>query len=606
MGRWLENFLFILVLRGCCCKLFTIEVERFAPRENSIPRSQASNNYTVLMREYETIRINFCLRQTSTVTIINIVYSNDGPSDEIKATLDGHNMGSFVGSPYEGAGRGWNLFRSSGRLLGRAVMTTGPHVLVLNVTRSDKYGVEIDNVFLNIDDYGLDYPTLFCTLYCFDINYNNTVEQKLPIQNGKFVQKSSSSQCAEADNVKVEIFHNTTTDFEITANIPKYLSFANYRDPFFDSCILGSPYWAFHNQSLTQRNEHVKTPHATLRLQKAVYGTVLTVTFDLQKLSPVREVDEAKIGGILKLKLRNMPRENVIVKPERMGSGGQWVKMTDMTFTPFSTLRTWTIPDFSWSAEQPNQVKLKISHGKQGVVVDTLLLHRRATSDRTFDVYSDTNVVIQGVRLGFWHHWQDHPQSMTLQTLEMTDRRTELTKIDSLRIYSKVPWTGGYSQVFVLFQDGRIRIQAITPHGLDYIPFGASVNIGQPLNTTSKRPYSAIKTINIDPKLLQMIIMYENGNSATFVLKTTFTETKLVVTRGRFLLNRSQFPIMTFQSMWMNDGNSDTDHVTINGGKARHIMSDWNELPGKSAAFFRKCISRHNTQAPDIRIQFLN
>ena len=603
MKRLCKLLLFLLCFRTAFCKLFVIEAENFAPRETSIPRSQASNNFTVLLRQHETIRIHFCLRIRSAVTVINIVYSNDGPSDEIKTMLDGQYMGTFIGSPYEGAGRGWNLFRSSGNLAGRAVLETGPHLLVLNATKSDRYGIEIDNIFLKIDDVGLDYPTLFCSLYCFDVNYNETVQHKISVPSGKFIQKSTSTQCAETDNVKVEIFHTTATDFEITANIPKYLSFANYRQPSFDNCHLGSPYWSFSNQTVNQGNRVVETPRATLNMHSSSFGTTLKVTFDLSKLSPTREVDEANIGGSLKLKLRNLPRDNVVVKAERMGNEGLWVKMAAATFTPFSTLRIWTIPAFFWSTHRSNQIKLEISHGIQDIIIDTLLLERRATRDKTFDVYSDPDIVVQGVRLGFWHHWKENPSSMTLIT--SAQRSSQLSKIDSVRIYSKVPWTGGYSQVFVLFQDGRVRLQAITPHGLDYIPFGASVNIGQPSSTNTTRPYSAIKSVNIDPILRQILISYENGNSAKCILKTTFTETKLVVRKARFLQDRTRFPIMTFQSMWMNDGNSDTDHVSFNGETSRHIMSDWSEQLAKSAAFFRRCISRHNTQAPDIQIQFL-
>lgn len=603
MRGWIAKTIIVIFLRVCCAKLFNIEIERFGPKEKSIPRSQASNNFTILMKKHETVRIIFCLRLRSAISIINIVYSNDGPEDEIQAFLDGENMGSFISSPYDGAGKGWNLFRSSGRLPGRVWLNSGPHTLVLNVTSADSYGIEVDNMFLDIDDLGMDYPTFFCSLYCFEsVNYKP--EKFEMVSGGRFVQRSFSSQCAEVDNVNVEIYHETATEFEITANIPKYLSFANYRQPFFDNCLLGSPYWTFQNQSVKHGNRLVETPEARLSFRGTTEATILIVNFDLKNISPVREVDETRIGALLRLKLRNMPRENVLVKPERMGQERHWINMEHKTFTPFSTERTWDIPDFAWSADDVNGVRLTIYPGKQDVVVDIIQLERRSTTDTTIDVYADNDVVIQAVRLGFWHRKQERPESMAVQNT--FGNTTELTNIDSFRIYSKVPWSGGYSQVFVLFQDGRTRIQSITPHGLDYIPFGSSLNIGQPLVVNSKRPYSAIRKVNIDPKNLRMSIRYVNGNSADFVLKTSFTNTKLIVEKCSFLQNRNTFPIMTFQSMWVNDGNADVDHVSVDGGEPRHIMSHWQELRGKSAAFFRKCISRHNTQAPDIQIKFLN
>ena len=605
MTNWLSTSILFILLHSCCAKLFTVEIERFGPRENSIPRSQASNNFTVVMKPHDIVRMHFCLRAKSAVTIVNIVYSNDGPADEIHAILDGETMGSFIGSPYDGQGRGWNLFRSSGPLPGRMVLGTGPHVLVLNVTRSDQYGIEIDNLFLDIDDMGLDYPTLFCSLYCFDDVTYDAKQTGFPkrVPNGRFVQKSFSTHCAEVDNVNVEIYHDSATKFEITANIPKYYSFANYREPFFDNCKLGSPFWAFYNQSVRHRNTMIENQIAQLSFQGNSHTVLLTVTFDMKKISPVREVDETQIRTFLMLRLRNLPRENVLVKPERMGTEGHWVKMKEMTYTPFSTERTWHIPDFSWSADKLNKIRLTIYPGQQDVIVDTLLLQREKTSDTTVDVYADDDIVIQAVSLGFWHHMKDNPNAMTLQGA--FENRTEITNIGSIRIYAKVPWTGAYAQVFVLFQNGRARLQAITPHGLDFIPFGSSVNIGQPLKTNSMRPYSAIRRIYIDPRSLRMNVMYENGNSADFILKTSFTDTKLTVENCKFLQNRNNFPVMTFQSMWVNDGNADVDHMNINGGKSWHIMSSWSQHQGTWAAFFRKCISRHNTQAPDIQIKFL-
>ena len=100
-------------------------------------------------------------------------------------------------------------------------------------------------------------------------------------------------------------------------------------------------------------------------------------------------------------------------------------------------------------------------------------------------------------------------------------------------------------------------------------------------------------------------VNYMDGNSAEFVLETNTMETRLRVRKVSFKQDRKQFPIMTYQSMWVNDGNSDVDHVTINGGNSRHIMANWYQLHGISAVFYRKCISVHNTQAPDLKIQFL-
>lgn len=584
-------------------KLFTFEVEQFSPTAMRMPRSGASGNFTVHFHHGDLVHIEFCLRVASSVTIWNIIYSNDGPADTIGFSIDGQYVGTFNTSIFQNDGKGWNAFKHSGPIAGKVTLDVGKHVLAIQATQSDKWGVEIDNVLFNIDDNVLSYEDIVCSLYCFDIKYED-VPRKDSIPSGKFVQKSTSTQCTEQDNIKVEIYHDTSNTFEIIANLPKYVSFSNSRHPNYDRCILASPYWVFRNQTISPTQPDVLSGIAVLRSSGSLYRTIITISFNFDSLTPTRELDEQLIGSVLFVKLRNMPRENVKVKPEYL-KDGRWMVLRAVEFTPFDNKHKWVIPDRTWGDAGENRIKLLIEPGKQQVIIDTVNLYRRNTTDTIVELYADPDVVFQGVRLGFWQHWVDRPNSMTAYVYA-AGGSSEYFKIDSLQVYVKVPWTGRYAQVFVMFQDGRIRLQAITPHGLDYVPFGSSINIGQPVSTSHERPYSPINRITVDPKGMQIAVMYVDGNRATFELRTTYTQTKLIVKHANFMKNRRMYPIMNFQSMWIRDGNADTDHVTINGDISRHITSKWKELYGISAVFFRKCISQHNTQAPDITIRFLS
>lgn len=590
------------VLHNVSSKLFTFEVENFAPSAMRMPRSGASGNFTVLFNNNDLITVEFCLRVMSSVSLRNVIYSNDGPSDTVTVSIDEQNIGTFKTPPFDKGGDGWNVFKSSGPLPGKVNLDVGRHVMTIKAKQSDRWGVEIDNVLFSVDDSYIKYEDILCNLYCFDVKYDEVPRQD-SVPSGKFVQKSTSTQCSEQDNIKVEVYHDSATNFEIIANLPKYVSFANNREPNYDHCALGSPYWVFVNHTISPNSADVRKDDSTLRFSGSHYRTIVTVGFNFKSLTPTRETDERLTASLLYLKLRNMPRENVKVKPEYLRDG-RWITLREKEFTPFDNEQSWFIPERTWGISGENQIKLVIEAGKQQVLIDTVKLERQFTADTTVELYADADVVFQGVRLGFWQHWQDHPNSMTV-TIQSRGA-AEYFKIDSLRVYVKVPWTGGYSQVFVMFQDGRTRLQAITPHGLDYIPFGASVNIGQPTSTSSERPYSPVEKIDIDPKGLRMAIRFVDGNTALFILQTTFTETKLIVKDAFFRRSRRSFPIMTFQSMWIHDGNADTDHVTINGDISRHITSNWKELYGISAVFFKKCITQHNTQGPDIRIHFLS
>lgn len=589
----------ISYFKGVSLKLFNLELEKFSPSAMRMPRSGASGNFTVLFKDRDFVQIEFCLRAASDVNVRNIVYSNDGPTDSIRTSIDDIHMGSFETSYFEGGGGGWNIFRSSGVQGNNLKLEVGRHLLLIEVLNSDRYGVEIDNILISIGDNFLEYDDLLCNSYCFDVKYED-VPRRDSIPSGRFVQKSVYTRCSEQDNVKVEIYHDTITDFEITANIPKYVSFSNNRNPNYHHCILASPYWIFRDLIVNFSSPELRSAGATVRFSGSDYRTMVTVIFNFKDLTPIRELDEKLIGSVLFLKLRNMPRENVKVKPEYL-KAGIWRELQEIEFTPFETEHTWELPDGTWNSVEENQLKLTIEPGKQQVVIEALKLNKRDSRDSTIDMYADENVVFQGVRLGFWHHWVDQPKSMSVYI-----QSAEYIKIDSLRVYAKVPWTGGFSQVFVLFQDGRVRLQAITPHGLDYIPFGPSVNIGQPKFINQVRPYSPIERLDIDPRGLTMAVRYVDGNKAIFILNSTYTQTKLIVKDAFFNKTRNVYPIMTFQSMWIQDGNADTDHVTINGDTSRHITSDWKELFGISAVFFRKCISHHNTQGPDITIKFIS
>lgn len=581
-------------------KIFTLEVENFAPASMRMPRSGASGNFTVLMRNGDFIHITVCLRVATFVRIRNVVFSNDGDPDKVRLSIDGRHMGTFLSLAVLDHGNGWNRFRSSGELDGKSMLDIGRHTITLRST-TDEWGIEIDNIVLVVGDEHLKLEDLLCNLYCFDIRYD-TVQRTDSIRSGRFVQRSVSTYCTEQDNVKVQLFHDTAEAFDVIATLPKYVSFANNKKPVYDNCVLSKPYWVFKDQTVSPTRDEITTVNAKLSFAGSHRKTVLRVSFNFRKITPTREIDERFINSVLFVKIRNMHRENVKIKIEYK-KNGEWISQRIVEFTPFSNEYSWTFPYRTWDILEDNVIALYVEPGQQQVIVDTMRLESRTTPDTTIDLYADSNTVYQAVRLGFWQHWTDSPQSMTV--LISNGDVEEHYKVDSIRVYAKVPWTGGYSQVFVLYQDGRVRLQTVTPHGLDYVPFGSSINIGQPESVDSLRPYSPIKKITIAPRASRMVIDYKDGNRASLTLETTFNETKLKIRDCLFKKDRRVYPVLTFRSMWTSDGNAHADHVTIDGEISRNIMADWQELYGTSAVFFKKCISAHNTQAPDISINVL-
>ncbi|XP_052784902.1 uncharacterized protein LOC128220515 [Mya arenaria] len=603
------NFLWILLLalNGLISPAqsgtFTLELENYASSELRKPRSGASGNSTVLLKQGQMVQLEICVSEVMNMSIRNVIYSNDGDRDSVRVSIDGQHAGSFVTQHLSENGNGWNKFKSIGSMPGKAKLDIGKHSITFEATETDQWGVEIDNVVLLFDDDRLKYSDIVCNRNCFDIKYDD-VPRMDSIPSGRFVQKSVSTQCSEQDNIKIEVYHDTAKDFDITATKPKYQSFTNNRDPDYDQCVLPSPYWVFKDNVIAPNTAETKYDNASLTFSGTKDTVNVNVAFSFKKITPSREVDERLMSTNLFIKLRNLPKENCKIKLEYM-QGKCWQDLDELEFSPLSTEHTWLIPSHSWSPSSVNEIRLAVKPGQQQVVFDTIRLDARRPRDETIELYASANVVYQGVRLGFWQHWNEHPASMTVYVQDGI-HPVEFTRVDSIRVYTKVPWTGGYAQVLVLFQDGRNRIQTITPHGLDYIPFGASIYIGQPQNTSDHRPYCPISLVSIDPKSNRLVLTYYNGNTATLEFEVSSIGTRLKVRDINFKSSRVSRPIMTFRSMWVKDGQADTDHVTINGNISHHISSNWNELYGNSAVFFRKCISTHNTQAPDITIKFLS
>ncbi|XP_052818504.1 uncharacterized protein LOC128244544 [Mya arenaria] len=599
--------IFLLALNGLISPAqsgtFTLELENYASSELRMPRSTASGNSTVLLKQGQFVEMEICVSKVTNMSIRNVVYSNDGNVDTVWVTIDGLHAQSFKTEYLSDNGNAWNKFKSTGPLQGKVNLYAGKHTIKFNATETDDWGVEIDNVVLLIDDNWLQYSDIVCNLYCFDIKHDD-VPRMESIPNGRFVQKSISTQCSEQDNIKIEVYHETAQDFDIIATKPKYLSFANNRGPDYSQCVLPSPYWVFKDKVISPSTAETTYDNASLTFSGTQDAVNVNVAFSFKKITPSREIDERLMSSNLFIKLRNLPRENLKIKPEYM-QGGRWKALDELEFTTFSTEHTWLIPSHSWSPSSDNEIRLVVKPGQQQVVFDIIKLDASRPKDELVTLYASSNVVYQGVRLGFWQHWNEHPASMSVN-IQDGSNPVEFARVDSIRVYAKVPWTGGYAQVLVLFQDGRTRIQAITPHGLDYIPFGASVNIGQPQNTSDHRPYSPISVVSIDPKSNRLVLEYYNGNKATLEFEASFLGTRLKVRDINFKSSRVTHPIMTFRSMWVKDGKADTDHVVINGTVSRHISANWVELNGISAVFYRRCISTHNTQGPDITIKFLS
>lgn len=155
-----------------------------------------------------------------------------------------------------------------------------------------------------------------------------------------------------------------------------------------------------------------------------------------------------------------------------------------------------------------------------------------------------------------------------------------------------------------MYQDGNIRLLPLPPPGLDWIPFGSSVLLGNS-DPAQLRPAAPISTVIISPSSLVMRILFCDGGSVKLKLVARFQQTVATVydiIKVSDPANNGLYPFATLRSMYIEDGNSDCDSVLVDGTTYHPILDDWASVDGTSFFFFRRCESKHLTLSPDIRI----
>jgi len=136
----------------------SLEAERGTYTGHIVQRSRASGQRTVRLRQGQYVENSFTARCSCSVTVTNVIYTNDGGSDTITLSLDGRAVGTFHTRSQSNRGKLWNVPQHSGKVGGSVVLGRGIHTVRIEATRTDRYLVEIDRVILT-GDCGLCHST---------------------------------------------------------------------------------------------------------------------------------------------------------------------------------------------------------------------------------------------------------------------------------------------------------------------------------------------------------------------------------------------------------------------------------------------------------------
>ncbi|KAL3877033.1 hypothetical protein ACJMK2_034789 [Sinanodonta woodiana] len=575
-----------------------------------VSRLNASGQATLKMYKGQTVSFEFCLTTDTKLEVQNLWYSNDGKSDLITVTVDDTKLGEVLTQMQFKSGEAWNIFKPSGPLGSSVYLSEGKHKLKLRVKKGDKYGVEIDKIELFLQNGQLKNSSE-CMLLCFDdISYNYSIADTgvgRNISRGRLVQKSRPTLCAEEDNVNIPIFYDSARKFIISANHPQYMAVANNRMPDWENCKMAQSLWSLQDIDLSQAQrvtltsgvDTISVTPLDTDMQSNLTSYELIIEFSLD--GPSLGMMDSETGSIIKVSFGGIIHP-VDVSMQYFGRWSQWSESTSKTIYSNKTWDTWKVPDFTWREGQGNSIRLIITALKiERIEIEEIVMNKRGLAmDQSMMVYDDGMTIIEVVHMDLW--WRIN-ETMTLKTLN--DDRV-FQRVDYFRIYRKIPWSeNNFCQVFVMYQDGNVRLLPITPHGLDWIPFGSSILIGHS-DPMAVRPAAPLRHAEIDPKELTIKLTYLDGSFLFLKLNVTLNETMVILSDVVYARSLASYPFLTFRSMWVANGNTDVDHVSVDGLETHPILSGWSTLRGTAFAFFRKCISKHNTLSPDIRVNIID
>ncbi|XP_046329123.2 uncharacterized protein LOC124112954 [Haliotis rufescens] len=578
--------------------LWTLEAEDSKGQHIRNYRSKASGYQSVLLYQGSSILLSICFIQTTNLTVKDVVFSNDGHSDNVSVGMDNFAIGSFRTRRHDTGGQSWNIFYHSGEL-GSTIVTGGMHRLSIYANDTDRWGLEIDKIVIEIADDHLNSDILHCRLPCSQDTPVLKNPQQESVSEGYITQKSYPTACAEEDNVHIPVFHESVSEYTISATLPMYHSFRNdaYQD--FENCSFAQAvFWNY--TSVNLKSILNRTDPNTLSVLGSHVNSHGIATIHLGLLfyldTPKEGVFNSEMGGVISLSLSGIMDVATVTVLCR-GKFNRYTTLQTYQFTNASHTFEWQVPDFILGANANHVILVIVTSHPETISINHFYFQRRDfEGDRMFEIYKE-DIIIEGLHVDFW--WQQNT------TMEVTLSTTSQSwTAHYIRFYVPVPWSNnGWCQIMVLYQDGNVRLLPMTPPGASWIPFGSSVLIGQTDKTM--RPSAPISKVTIDPRYLTLDVVYADGGTASMTLLPLVERTELRVTNINMARDTTTNPFATFRSMYVEGGNADSDSVASDTQSAVHVMENWGNITGTVFGIFRRCQSTHLTQSPDLNLRIV-
>lgn len=323
----------------------------------------------------------------------------------------------------------------------------------------------------------------------------------------------------------------------------------------------------------------------------AASNTKLLVTFDTSSVSGQGP------GAVLRLKFLRRAAEAGVVHVRLQANMTGRLLSEDRTVDPADSNREarWTL-EASLLTEQPQvELVLTLVHNPSFPLrADYLRLVLRPQAEVVATVFKDRSTWVQTVA---------NPRGGML--VHRPDSVATWHDVGAVRVLKKVAGAEDFEEVFRLSADGMLLLKHRAAYGSDSPPFGTSFVIG-PSDPREASAAAPVTRIDVDPWALKFTLSYADATSVSDLLLRLGTfGSRVIVSLRRLAPAARRRPVAVVTSMWVADGKADVDHISANGAAPRDVLGGWGRLYGTSFAFFRQCVSRHNSQAPDIVLEFL-
>lgn len=592
--------------------LFQVEAENFVTDKFALHRLNATGEESINFNQGQFIHVYFCLRADSEVAVDNIRYSNDGGSDMFEVSIDGVLLGNVVTSETSQGGMLWNNFLSSGQLGPSLKLSSGYHVITINFTSTDFYGVEIDSVVVRVEDKYLEEELFKCALFCLKDSVYENGPARDDLASITLEKKKYDISCPKEDNIILPMFHKAVDLYMISALLPRYRSFENHRESHYDGCVPPSDeLWIFKNFVIpydkVEQGEYMtgQISSLTYHMLNNSHTQVVCVAFNKAVSSPDSVKDQVNSGHVLSIRFKRVDSPFYATMRYR-GVQSNWSAEYSKYFTSQVREDIWTITDEKWSSTEVNEVEITLvtdPHEPFPVTIDYLRMTRRQLGEIEHKLmYTSKDIQAEVVTVDFGSNTNKSLHDvMSVTRLDTGEKWDSANYISVMHI---LPWSQKYGEVLRFYQTGRMLVLPLTPPGLDKLPFGSSFIIGQS-DPNERFPRAPISHIDIDPGALQLFVTYKDEGKANMIIKPSLHGTRVIVKDVVKSRDPMQYPFVTFSSMWITDGNSEVDHISSNGNEVHHIINGWQKLYGTTFTFMKKCMSKHNTQGPDMRLELL-